>query len=250
MDLTTTYLGLRLRNPLVASASPLSSTLDGIHRLHDAGVGAIIMYSLFEEQLRQRALRRSELLDEPADSFSEALNYFPATAYEDPGPRDYLSLLERAAATTPVPVIASLNGVTPGSWAEYARQMLDAGAAAIELNMYGVPGDPRISGTQLEQRHIEVLQRVKDAVTVPVAVKLSPFYSSLAEMAQLLDKAEPTRWCSSTDSCNQISTLKSSSWCPESPFPANWKTASADVHRIAAWPGTCRTRRNLRRGNP
>jgi dihydroorotate dehydrogenase (fumarate) len=142
----------------VASASPLSSTLDGIHRLHDAGVGAIVMYSLFEEQLRQRALRRAELLDEPADSFSEALNYFPATAYDDPGPRDYLGLLERAAATTPIPVIASLNGVTPGAWGDYARQMQDAGAAAIELNMYGVPGDPRISGTQLEQCHTEVLQ--------------------------------------------------------------------------------------------
>ena len=189
MDLGTNYLGLRLRNPLVASASPLSSSLDAIHRLHDAGVGAIVMFSLFEEQLRQRALHRAELLDEPADSFGEALSYFPATAYDDPGPREYLSLLERAATTTPIPVIASLNGVTPGAWGEYARQMQDAGAAAIELNMYGVPGEPRISGTQLEQRHIEVLQRVKDAVTVPVAVKLSPFFSSIGEMAQRLDKA-------------------------------------------------------------
>ena len=189
MDLGTDYLGLRLRNPLVASASPLSSSLDGIHRLHDAGVGAIVMYSLFEEQLRQRALRRAELLDEPADSFGEALSYFPATAYEDPGPHEYLSLLERAATTTPIPVIASLNGVTPGAWGEYARQMQDAGAAAIELNMYGVPGDPRISGRLLEQRHIDVLQRVKDVVTVPIAVKLSPFFSSIGEMAQLLDKA-------------------------------------------------------------
>jgi dihydroorotate dehydrogenase (fumarate) len=189
MDLTTNYAGLALSNPLVASASPLSSSLDGIHRLSDAGVGAIVMFSLFEEQLRQRAMHRAELLDNPADSFGEALSYFPATAYEDPGPRDYLNLLERAAATTPIPVIASLNGVTPGSWAEYAPQMQDAGAAAIELNMYGVPGDPRVSGRRLEQRHLEVLQRVKEAVTVPVAVKLSPFFSSLAEMAQLLDEA-------------------------------------------------------------
>jgi dihydroorotate dehydrogenase (fumarate) len=189
MDLTTSYLGLRLPNPLVASASPLSSSLDGIHRLYDAGVGAIVMFSLFEEQLRQRALDRSELLDEPADSFGEALSYFPATAYDDPGPREYLSLLERAATTTPIPVIASLNGVTPGAWGEYARQMQDAGAAAIELNMYGVPGDPRILGRLLEQRHIDVLQRVKDVVTVPIAVKLSPFFSSIGEMAQRLDKA-------------------------------------------------------------
>jgi dihydroorotate dehydrogenase (fumarate) len=189
MHLETSYLGLRLPNPLVASASPLSSSLDGIHRLSDAGVGAIVMFSLFEEQLRQRALNRAELLDEPADSFGEALSYFPATAYDDPGPREYLSLLERAATTTPIPVIASLNGVTPGAWGEYARQMQDAGAAAIELNMYGVPGDPRILGRLLEQRHIDVLQRVKDVVTVPVAVKLSPFFSSLGEMAQLLDEA-------------------------------------------------------------
>jgi dihydroorotate dehydrogenase (fumarate) len=189
MNLTTNYAGLALSNPLVASASPLSSSLDGIHRLSDAGVGAIVMFSLFEEQLRQRSMHRAELLDNPADSFGEALSYFPATAYEDPGPRDYLNLLERAAATTPIPVIASLNGVTPGSWAEYAPQMQDAGAAAIELNMYGVPGDPRVSGRRLEQRHLEVLQRVKEAVTVPVAVKLSPFFSSLAEMAQLLDEA-------------------------------------------------------------
>ena len=189
MDLGTNYLGLRLGNPLVASASPLSSSLDGIHRLYDAGVGAIVMFSLFEEQLRQRALHRAELLDEPADSFGEALSYFPATAYDDPGPHEYLSLLERAATTTPIPVIASLNGVTPGAWGEYARQMQDAGAAAIELNMYGVPCDPRISGTQLEQRHTDVLQRVKDAVTVPIAVKLSPFFSSIGEMAQRLDKA-------------------------------------------------------------
>ena len=189
MDLGTDYLGLRLRNPLVASASPLSSSLDGIHRLYDAGVGAIVMFSLFEEQLRQRALHRAELLDEPADSFGEALSYFPATAYDDPGPHEYLSLLERAATTTPIPVIASLNGVTPGAWGEYARQMQDAGAAAIELNMYGVPGDPRILGRLLEQRHIDVLQRVKDVVTVPIAVKLSPFFSSIGEMAQRLDKA-------------------------------------------------------------
>jgi dihydroorotate dehydrogenase (fumarate) len=189
MDLTTSYAGLQLRNPLVASASPLSSSLDGIHRLYDAGVGAIVMFSLFEEQLRQRALHRAELLDEPADSFGEALSYFPATAYDDPGPREYLSLLERAATTTPIPVIASLNGVTPGAWGEYARQMQDAGAAAIELNMYGVPGDPRILGRLLEQRHIDVLQRVKDVVTVPIAVKLSPFFSSVGEMAQRLDKA-------------------------------------------------------------
>ena len=223
MDLTTSYAGLQLRNPLVASASPLSSTLDGIHRLYDAGVGAIVMFSLFEEQLRQRALRRAELLDEPADSFGEALSYFPATAYDDPGPHEYLSLLERAATTTPIPVIASLNGVTPGAWGEYARQMQDAGAAAIELNMYGVPGDPRILGRLLEQRHIEVLHRVKDVVTVPIAVKLSPFFSSIGEMAQRLDKAGAdalvlfNRFLQPDIDAEELAVV------PESPSPANWR---------------------------
>ena len=189
MDLATTYMGLRLRNPLVASASPLSYTLSGIQRLADAGVGAIVMFSLFEEQLRQQAVHRAQLVDGPAESFPEALTYFPAAARDDPGPRRYLNLLARAAAATPVPVIASLNGITPQAWTSYARQMQDAGAAAIELNTYHLPGDPRTSGKEVEQRHLDILQRVKDAVSVPVAVKLSPHFSSPGEMAQRLDDA-------------------------------------------------------------
>ncbi len=189
MDLTTSYLGLRLRNPLVASASPLSYTLDGIRRLADAGVGAIVMFSLFEEQLRERSMRLAQLVDEPAESFPEALSYFSATAEEDPGPRRYLDLLERAAAEVTVPVIASLNGVTLEGWTGYARAMQDAGAAAIELNIYYLPGNPGIPGAEVEQRHIDVLQRVKNAVTIPVAVKLSPYFSSPAEMALRLDEA-------------------------------------------------------------
>ena len=142
MDLSTSYMGLALRNPLVASASPLSYTLDGVRRLADAGVGAIVLFSLFEEQLREEAARTARLVDGPADSFPEALDYVPAIAKEDAGPRRYLSLLERAAAAVDVPVIASLNGVTPGGWTDYARAMQDAGAAAIELNIYYLPGDP------------------------------------------------------------------------------------------------------------
>lgn len=189
MDLTTTYMGLRLRNPLVASASPLSYTLDGIRRLADAGVGAIVMFSLFEEQIRERSARTSRLVDGPAESFPEALSYFPATAEEDAGPRQYLSLLERAAAEVTVPVIASLNGVTPEGWTGYARTMQDAGAAAIELNTYYLPGNRHIPGAEVEQRHLDVLRRVKDAVSVPVAVKLSPYFSSPGEMAARLDEA-------------------------------------------------------------
>jgi len=189
MDLSTSYLGLALPNPLVASASPLSNTLDGVRRLADAGVGAVVLYSLFEEQVRQEAERNARLADAGTDSFAESLSYFPADADADPGPRRYLSLLERAAAAVDIPVIASLNGVTPGGWTSYAREMQDAGAAAVELNIYYVPGDPHMSGREVEQRHIDILRQVKAAVSVPVAVKLSPHFSSTGEMARRLDEA-------------------------------------------------------------
>ncbi|MGA2012383.1 MAG: dihydroorotate dehydrogenase-like protein [Solirubrobacteraceae bacterium] len=189
MELATTYMGLELRNPLIASASPLSRTVDGVRRLAAAGVGAIVLPSLFEEQLREEAARNDRLADAGAESFAEALSYFPETAEEDTGPRSYLSLLERAAAAVDVPVIASLNCITPGGWTDYARAMQDAGAAAIELNIYYLPGDPGTSGRDVEQRQIDVLARVKDAVSVPVAVKLSPYFSSTGEVALRLDEA-------------------------------------------------------------
>ena len=189
MKLSTDYMGLALRNPLVASASPLSTTLDGVRRLADAGVGAVVLYSLFEEQLLKEAAQNNRLVDAGTESFAESLSYFPADAEEEPGPRRYLSLLERAVAAVDVPVIASLNGVTPGSWGNYARAMQAAGAAAIELNIYYLPGDPYISGRDVEQRYVDVLMLVKDAVTVPIAVKLSPYFSSAGEMAARLDEA-------------------------------------------------------------
>jgi dihydroorotate dehydrogenase (fumarate) len=198
MDLSTSYLGLALRNPLVASASPLSNTVDGVQRLADAGVGAVVLYSLFEEQLRREAEQNARLAEAGMEVFAEALSYFPAGAEaeaaedgtaDEPSPRRYLSLLERAAAAVDIPVIGSINGTTPGGWTSYARAMQDAGAAAIELNIYYIPGDPHISGRDVEQRHIDILGRVKDAVTVPVAVKLSPHFSSPGEMALRLDEA-------------------------------------------------------------
>jgi dihydroorotate dehydrogenase (fumarate) len=189
MDLSTGYMGLALRNPLVASASPLSQTVDGVRRLADAGVGAVVLYSLFEEQLRREAAENALLVDAGTESFAESLSYFPAAAEDEAGPAQYLSLLERAAAAVEVPVIGSLNGVTPSGWAEYARAMQDVGAAAIELNIYYLPGDPRISGRDVEQRHVDVLTRVKNAVSLPVAVKLSPYFSSTGEMALRLDEA-------------------------------------------------------------
>jgi len=189
MDLSTNYMGLKLRNPLVASASPLSHTVDGVRRLADAGVGAIVMHSLFEEQLREEAELNDRLADAGTESFAESLSYFPAAVEEEPGPRRHLSLVERAAAAIDIPLIASLNCVTPEGWTEYARAMQDAGAAAIELNVYYVPGDPSTPGREVEQRYVDVLHRVKDAVTVPVAVKLGPYFSSTGEIALRLDEA-------------------------------------------------------------
>ena len=189
MDLSTEYMGLALRNPLVASPSPLSHTLDGIRRLADGGVGAIVMFSLFEEQMRERAAQTYRLVDEPAESFPEALDYFPSVVEGDVGPQSYLDLLERAVSAVDIPVIASLNGITPESWTHYARAMQDVGAAAIELNIYYFPADPEISGPDVEQRHVDVFQRVKAAVTVPVAVKLKPYFSSPGAIALRLDEA-------------------------------------------------------------
>ncbi len=188
-ELATSYMGLQLRNPLVASPSPLSYTYDGLQRLAASGVGAIVLYSLFEEQLREQQAHVAELVDGPAESFAEALDYTPAIAMEDPGPRGYLTLLERAAASLEIPVIGSLNGVTPEGWTGYAHDMQEAGAAAIELNIYYLPGDPDMTGAEVEQRHVDVLERVKAAVSVPVAVKLSPYFSSTGALATRLDEA-------------------------------------------------------------
>lgn len=193
MDLTTHYLGLALRNPLVASASPLSASLDRITALADSGVGAIVLYSLFEEEVHREELRDLALTETHEDAFGEALSYFPTPAS---GPADepsavarYLRLLERASAAVDVPLIGSLNGSTEGGWTRLARSMQDAGAAAIELNIYFVPGDPHTSGRVVEDRHVEILREVKDSVSIPVAVKLSPHFSSPGEMALRLDTA-------------------------------------------------------------
>jgi len=138
--------------------------------------------------LRRAALEDERLFDAGTESFAESLSYFPAAAEDDGGPRRYLSLLERSVAAVDVPVIGSINGVTPSGWVNYARAMQDAGAAAIELNIYYLPGDPEISGREVEQRHIDVLERVKAVVSVPVAVKLSPYFSSTGEIALRLDE--------------------------------------------------------------
>lgn len=188
MNLRTQYLGMKLRNPLVASASPLARTPDGVRALADAGVAAVVLPSLFEEELRREAGLDAALADAGTDSFAESLSYFPASAAPEPGPHQYLSLVRRAVAAVDVPVIASLNGVTTGGWTDYASALQDAGAAAIELNVYQLPGDPLIPGRDVEQRQVEILTTVKAVVQIPVAVKLSPYFSSPGEMALRLDR--------------------------------------------------------------
>ena len=189
MDLTATYLGLSLRNPLVASPSPLSRTVTGVRRLVEAGVGAVVLPSLFEEDILEAERREGMLLDQGSDVFSESLSYFPETAAPASSPEAYLRLIERAAGAVGIPVLASLNAATPEGWAGLARSMGEAGAAAIELNFYQLPADLEMTSAAVEARLLEAVQSAKAAARVPLAVKLVPYFSSLGEMAIRLDRA-------------------------------------------------------------
>lgn len=179
MDLTTTYLGLELAHPVVASAGPLSQTVDGVKGLADGGASAVVLYSLFEEQLRASVAQDNALLDAHADTFAEALDYFPSTPITTKSAAySYLSLIERSASALDVPVIASLNGADLGGWVEFGRELADAGAAALELNIYVVPGDVRNTGQMVLQKHREIVQAVTSAVDLPVSVKMGPSFGS------------------------------------------------------------------------
>ena len=188
MDLSTRYMGLDLKHPLVASASPLSGDLDGIRRLEDAGAAAVVMFSLFEEQLREEMAAFDHLTASGAESFAESLSYFPELEDYNVGPDRYLDLLRRATETVEIPVIASLNCVSGEGWSDYARLMGQAGAAGIELNLYYLPGDLETSGREVEQLYLDALKAVKSVATVPVALKLSPFFSSVAHMARQFEQ--------------------------------------------------------------
>jgi dihydroorotate dehydrogenase (fumarate) len=189
IDLSTTYLGLKLRTPLVASASPLSQELDGIRRLEDAGASAVVLYSLFEEQLRQEGVELEHHLNAGTNSFAEAASFFPQPDEFRLGPEGYLKHIRRAKQAVTVPIIASLNCTTAGSWIEYAKLVQQAGADALECNIYSIPTDPNLSSNAVEQQYLEIVQAVKSAVTIPVAVKIGPFFSNLANMAKALDEA-------------------------------------------------------------
>jgi dihydroorotate dehydrogenase (fumarate) len=189
MNLSAEYLGLMLPHPLVAGASPLSDDLDGVRRLEDAGAAAIVLRSLFEEQITREQMAEYVHLDSHGESSAEAASYFPSPHAFVLGPFEYLEHLRRAKQAAAVPVIASLNGVTPGGWIEYARLMEQAGADALELNLYRIATDPETSGAAIERQVIETVRTVKATVRIPVAVKLSPFYSALAHLASALDEA-------------------------------------------------------------
>lgn len=192
MDLTTRYLGLTLKSPLVAGASPLTGEVNNIRRLEDLGAGAVVLPSIFEEQIEQDERWMEHLRTKGVDSYAEALTYFPtsasAPASQHGGPEHHLEVLHSAARAVDIPVIASLNGTTDHGWIHYARQLQAAGAAALELNVYFIPADLALAGGEVERRYLDILTAVKRVITIPVAIKIGPYFSAMAHMAtQLAD---------------------------------------------------------------
>ncbi len=185
-DLTTTYLGLSLKNPLVASASPLSKKMESVRQLEAAGVSAIVMYSLFEEQIIQESLKLHRDLTRGIDSYAEALSYLPDYGTYSIGPETYLDHLRKIKQAVSIPVIGSLNGVSTGGWIEYAQKIEQAGADALELNLYYLSTDPELSGAALEERYVTLVRDIRKQLRIPFAVKLSPFYTSLPHFSQKL----------------------------------------------------------------
>ena len=189
MNLATNYLGMELRTPLVASASPLSESIDDIRSMEDAGISAVVLHSLFEEQLVAERAELHERMVGPAYSYPEALSYLPEPPEWYVGPEEYLEHIRRAKEAVGVPIIASLNGSSPGGWTSYAAVMQQAGADAIELNIYSIPSGPDVTGAQVEKGYVDIVRAVRAAVSIPVAVKISPFFSSMANMAQRFEQA-------------------------------------------------------------
>ena len=190
LDLSTTYLGLKLKNPLVASASPMSKKVEQAQRLEEAGIAAIVMYSLFEEQIIHESLELDHFLTRGSNSSAEALSYLPDSGMYALGPKKYIEHLTALKKAVKIPVIGSLNGVSKGGWIEYARHIQDAGADALELNLYYIPTDPALSASDVEDAQVELVAAVKaNLPQVPLAVKLSPYYTSLPNFAKRLAEA-------------------------------------------------------------
>jgi dihydroorotate dehydrogenase (fumarate) len=189
IDLSTTYLGLTLKNPLVASASPLTEDLGNVRRMEDAGAAAIVMHSLFEEQINLESQELDRYLSHGTESFAESLTYFPDLTDYNLGPDKYLEHLRRVKAAVGIPVIGSLNGVSTGGWIRYAKMMQEAGADALELNVYYIPTDPELTSAQVEQMYLDLVRDVKATLKIPVAVKLGHSFTALANLARRLDQA-------------------------------------------------------------
>jgi dihydroorotate dehydrogenase (fumarate) len=183
VDLSTSYLGLQLKNPVVASASPISKKVDAVRRLEDAGASAVVMYSLFEEQITQESRALDFFLSRGTESFAEALTYFPDLDHYNVGSDGYLEQVAKLKKAVSIPVIGSLNGVSTGGWIKYAKRIEEAGADALELNVYYVPTDPALTGHQLEQSTIDLVTEVRKEVHIPLAIKLNPFYTALPNLA-------------------------------------------------------------------
>ena len=187
MNLTTRYLGFKLRTPLVPSASPLSEKIDNIKRMEDAGASAVVFHSLFEEQLRRDHHNLHYYLEQGTESFAESLTYFPEPEFKV-GPEVYLGHIAQARAAVDIPIIGSLNGTTFGGWLAYARQIQEAGADALELNIYSIPSDPDVRGEDIETHYLSILAAIKAELKIPVAVKLSPFFTNFARFARDADR--------------------------------------------------------------
>jgi len=188
-DLKTNYMGLTISSPLVASASALSKKLENIKEMEDAGLGAVVLYSLFEEEITHESLALNHFLVRETDSFAEALTYFPDLGQYTLGGDKYLELIRQAKQSVRMPIIGSLNGVTSGGWIKYARLMQEAGADALELNMYYLPTDTRLTAGELEKEQVELVNQVRSSIRIPLSIKLSPYYSSLPNFAQKLSAA-------------------------------------------------------------
>lgn len=187
MDLSTTYLGMNLKNPIVPSASPLSRSVTTIRKMEDNGAAAVVLYSLFEEELNHESKTLDRYLTEGTHSYAEALSYFPeARSYQAIGPDSYLEHIHRAKKAVDIPIIASLNGVSTGGWVNFAKQIEGAGADALELNIYFLPTNMNLTGQEVEQGYVDLLRDIKAAVSVPVALKLSPYFSATAHMMKML----------------------------------------------------------------
>lgn len=183
-DLTTTYLGLQLKSPLIVSASPLSRKIDRARRLEEAGAGAIVMYSLFEEQIDHESRSLDHYLSRGTHSYAEALSYFPDLEHYNLEPEQYVNHLKRLKDALQIPVIASLNGISSGGWVEYAHRLQEAGADALELNIYFVPTDPDVTSMELEESYVALVRNVRQQLHIPLAVKIGPYFSSVANIAK------------------------------------------------------------------